>query len=63
MKNDSISTKQPAEMFDAEEYLNNLDIWNHPTITDIDNNSHDVAQIMADFANEYYGKNKKEEKC
>lgn len=57
MKNDSISTKQPAEMFDAEEYLNSIDIWNHPTISDRENKtSYDVAQLMADFANKYYGK-------
>ena len=60
--------REEADRWDAEEYLNGLDIWNHPSITDRnDIKSFEVAGIMADFANEYYklkvqnGKGKKME--
>lgn len=47
---------EKAERFDAEEYLNNKDIFNHPQVTDRTNaNSYEVADLMADFAN-HYGK-------
>ena len=56
--NDFIGSKNvQAERFDAEKYLNEKDIWNHPIITDrTDKNSYEVADLMAGFANYYAGK-------
>lgn len=46
----------PCERTDAEEYLNNLDIYHHPRVEDRTNkNSYEVADIMADFTNKYLG--------
>ena len=42
-----------TEVFDAEEFLNKKDIWNHPFVSDRNNkNSYEVAELMAEFANE-----------
>lgn len=47
-----------AESFDADEWLGEKkDIWNHPRILSRGGNSHEVAQLMAEFANYYYTKN------
>jgi len=44
----------PCDCSDAEEYLNELDIFDHPRIQDRNNkNSYEVSQIMAEFTNEY----------
>lgn len=45
-----------ADRSDAEEFLGNKkDIWNHPRIADRNNKeSYEVADLMAEFANEYY---------
>lgn len=47
----------PSERFDAEDWLGERkDIWNHPRVTDRnDKESYDVADLMAEFANWYYG--------
>ncbi|MCB0446032.1 MAG: hypothetical protein KDD03_00685 [Gelidibacter sp.] len=46
----------PCERTDAEEYLNDLDIYHHPRVEDRTNqNSYEVADIMADFTNKYLG--------
>lgn len=49
-----VSVALPAERFDAEEFLNKKDIWNHPIISDRNNiNGYEVADLMAEFANRY----------
>jgi len=47
----------PSERFDAEDWLGeHKDIWNHPRVTDRnDKESYEVADLMAEFANWYYG--------
>lgn len=46
----------PCEISDAEDYLNDLDIYHHPRIQDrTDKNSYEVADVMADFTNKYLG--------
>jgi len=46
----------PIERFDAEDWLGeNKDIWNHPIITDrTDKESYEVADLMAEFANQFF---------
>ena len=46
----------PIERFDAEDWLGeNKDIWNHPRITDrTDKESYEVADLMAEFANQFF---------
>lgn len=46
----------PIESFDAEDWLGkNKDIWNHPRITDrSDKESYEVADLMAEFANQFF---------
>ena len=46
----------PIERFDAEDWLGeNKDIWNHPRITDrSDKESYEVADLMAEFANQFF---------
>ena len=47
----------PIERFDAEDWLGEKkDIWNHPRITDrSDKESYEVADLMAEFANQFFG--------
>lgn len=47
----------PCERFDAEDWLGeHKNIWNHPRVTDRnDKESYEVADLMAEFANWYYG--------
>jgi hypothetical protein len=46
---------EEAERWDAEDYLNTKDIWNHPMVSDRTNkNGYEVADLMAEFANEWF---------
>jgi hypothetical protein len=46
----------PIERFNADEFLNKKDIWNHPYITDrTGKNGYEVAHLMAEFANSVIG--------
>ena len=50
----NVSVSLPAERFDAEDFLNTKDIYNHPIITDRENvNGYEVADLMAEFVNKY----------
>lgn len=53
---DFVMPSLPIERFDAENWLGeNKDIWNHPRITDrTDKESYDVADLMAEFANQFF---------
>ena len=53
----SVMPSLPIDRWDAEEWLGeNKDIWNHPRVTDRnDKESYEVADLMAEFANRYYG--------
>jgi len=51
IENESIAG---AERFDAEDFLNKKDIWNHPRVTTRDNKeSYEIVDLMAEFTNEY----------
>jgi len=59
-KNDYI----PAESFDAEDFLNKKDIWNHPYISDrTEKISYEVAILMAEFTNFYNTKTEEVKEC
>lgn len=48
----NVSVSLPIESFDADEFLNTKDIYNHPYISDRNNkNGYEVASLMAEFAN------------
>ena len=49
----SVMPSLPIDRWDAEEWLGkNKDIWNHPRVTDRnDKESHEVADLMAEYAN------------
>jgi len=52
----SKSLPLPAERWDAEELLNSKDVFNHPRVeTRLNDDSFEVADLMAEFANKYYG--------
>lgn len=52
-----ISHMNSADMLDANDFLNKKDIWNHPRVSTKDNNnSYEVAKLMADFANDWINK-------
>lgn len=47
-----VSVSLPVESFDADEFLNTKDIWNHPYISDrTESKGYEVAQLMAEFTN------------
>jgi hypothetical protein len=50
-----VGERKEADRFDAEQWLGEKrDIWNHPMVSDRTNtNGYEVADLMADFANEY----------
>jgi len=46
----------PADRWDAEDFLIEKGISNHPRVSDCSNKeSYEVADLMAEFANRYYG--------
>jgi hypothetical protein len=50
-----VSVSLPVESFDADDFLNTKDIWNHPYISDrTESNGYEVAQLMAEFANKCF---------
>jgi hypothetical protein len=52
----SKSLPLPAERWDAEELLNSKDVFNHPRVeTRLNDDSFEVADLMVEFANKYYG--------
>lgn len=46
----------PADKWDAEDFLLEKKISNHPRVVDCDEKeSYEVADLMSEFANRYYG--------
>jgi|GEM_PF-3501240 len=46
----------PADRWDAEDFLIEKGISNHPRVSDCnDKESYEIADLMAEFANRYYG--------
>jgi len=46
-----IEVKDKIDISDAEDFLASKDIFNHPYIGDRLNNSHEVAKLLVEFAN------------
>jgi hypothetical protein len=52
---DKLMPTDEADRWDAEEYLNTKDIWNHPMVSDRTNkNGYEVADLMAEFTNQWF---------
>ena len=52
--------KIEVESFDAEDFLQTKDIFNHPRIYDrTEKNSYEVAELMAEFVNHILNTKKK----